>query len=911
MDKRPFKTEAITKFLTFKARPELAQLYSPEMEVQCNVAQGNGERIDKEFRGKQYSAWTDGDQTWKSFRIPLHANTEPEYTDVPISFDLAKHTEGIGLTGWNWVQKKSMYVAFDFDAILGHSDKHTAKLTDVELNAVKQAAYAIPWVTILKSTSGNGLHLYVFLEPVETLNHTEHAALARSILGKMSALTGFDFDSKVDNCGGVLWLWHSKFDKAGGVDGEGLKVLKQGTKLPEVPMNWRDHLNVMKGARRKVAPGFIEESKADWFEELCGQHPRVQLDEGHKKLITYLERKSMGSWWWDSDHHMLVCHTWDLKQAHTDLEMRGIFETMATGSIAGDQNAFAFPMRDGVWALRRHTPGVREHELWEQDKGGWTRCYLNREPDLKIAAKAYGGAEDENGAFEFQEAKVALTAAIALGCNIELHSQYHKRKASLKPHKDGRLIFEIDKTNEDQTGEWIGWVDKKTKWRKVLTAKIPAKYEAEVGNYDSLLRHLVSEGSDGDAGWALNVSSFWKEEPLAHIKLALKSLGNTTREVELIAGQCVMKRWTLVNRPFEPEYVGDRQWNRDAAQFTYPPSQDTDNLQYPTWMSLLNHIGRNLDPYILINKWAHENGIKTGGEYLLMWIASMIQFPHEPLPYLFFYGEQGTGKSTLHEAISLLMTRGVVKADSALISPSGFNGELLTAVLCVVEETDLRHNKTLAYNRIKDWVTGSTINIHTKGLTPFTAPNTTHWLQCANESEACPIFPGDTRITMMKVDKLDQATYIAKRDLMHLLKKEAPDFLATILKINIPFANDRLAIPVIETDEKDKAAKLNQTDLETFLDQQCHFVSGKMILLSEFYDRFKDWLDPERKSFWTRQKITRYMPPPVAKGRLMRDGAKHYYANISWSPPQPNDIPKPLIKVVEGERLVCVDGSAC
>src|SRR5690606_33656401 len=103
------------------------------------------------------------------------------------------------------------------------------------------------------------------------------------------------------------------------------------------------------------------------------------------------------------------------------------------------------------------------------------------------------------------------------------------------------------------------------------------------------------------------------------------------------------------------------------------------------------------------------------------------------LPYLFLYGPQGSGKSIFHEALSLLVTKGIVRADAALISQSGFNGELVSAVLCVIEETDLRQNKTIAYNRIKDWVTGKTINIHVKGGTPYSAANMTHWLQCANE----------------------------------------------------------------------------------------------------------------------------------------------------------------------------------
>lgn len=901
---RPLKTEAIKNFLNHKARPEFAALYNPNMEVQVNVAQGQGERVDKTYAGKSFSAWTDGDTTWKSFRIPQHANTNPTYTDYAIGFDLAIHTEGIGLTGWDWVEKRSRWVAFDFDAIMGHSDKHQQKLTDVELNAVKQAAYAIPWVTIYKSTSGNGLHLYVFVD-TPTNNHTEHAALARSILGRMSAIAGYDFNSKVDNCGGVLWFWHRKFEKAGGVNGEGLKLLKKGETLTDVPINWRDHLKVTSGARRKIAIGFTEagEEDTETFEEMCGQHQQVPLDDAHKQFVKYLEQHAMGSWWWDSDHHMMVAHTYDLKKAHEDLKMRGLFETIAEGKVAGDQNCFMFPMRNGVWAVRRHTPGVREHDLWDQDAGGWTRCFFNREPDLKSVAKAFMGAEDDNGAFEFRQAGVALSAAAELGGKVDLKEAYHQRRATLKPHKDGRLIFEIDRNKDDPDSDWLGWVNKTTKWRKVLATQIPAKYEQEVSNHDDILRHMVS-GEEGDAGWMVRVGNIWKQEPLLHVRLALKALGNSANETELIMGHCVLNRWTLVNYPFMPEYVGSRMWNRDGAQFAMTPSQDMESLHYPTWKSLLAHIGSSLDTPIKYNAWAKTHGITSGAEYLMLWIASVFQFPNESLPYLFLYGEQGTGKTTLHEALSLLVTRGVVKADAALVSPNGFNGELMSAVLCTVEETDLRTNKTAAYNRIKEWVTGATINIHVKGTTPFSAPNTCHWIHTANGSENCPIFPGDTRITMIHVPPLDPKKYIAKRDLMDLLRKEAPDFLAAILGIEIPLANDRMALPIIETEDKKKASKLNQTELESFIEEQCHLIDGSLILLSEFYNRFKEWLDPERRSFWTRTKMSRHMPEEIVKGRLASDGNQFYFGNVSWIPRQPTDPIKPAWVVLDGEKLV-------
>ena len=229
------RTVAIKNFLDSKTHRDLAELYGFEMEIQVNVAQDNGEAVEGEFKGRKWRGWTDGIQTWKPFRIPLHANTEPEYSDIAINWDLEEHAEGIGMTGWDWANRCSKWVAFDFDAIVGHSDKNARKLSPEEMEKVKKAAFELPWVTVRKSTSGNGLHLYVFLDDVDTANHIEHAALARSILGTMSALTGFDFSTKVDACGGIMWCWHRKMK---GTDG--LELIKKGGSLPNnlIPKNW-------------------------------------------------------------------------------------------------------------------------------------------------------------------------------------------------------------------------------------------------------------------------------------------------------------------------------------------------------------------------------------------------------------------------------------------------------------------------------------------------------------------------------------------------------------------------------------------------------------------------------------------------------------------------------------------------
>lgn len=877
----PSRTEAIKRFLNHAARADLAAMYNFDMEVQVNVAQDGGERVTKEFKGRPWQGYTDGLQTWKPFRIPYKANSDPEYTDVKMSFDLAAHVEGIGMTGWDWTRRVSLWVAYDFDALIGHSEKHLAKLTNEELEAVRQAAFDLPWVTIRKSTSGKGLHLYVMLPEVPTSNHNEHAALARAILGKMSALAGFDFKSHVDVCGGNMWVWHRKM-----LNTDGLELIKQGDILDEVPLNWRDHVKVITRKRRKNLPKDVESTgHGDTFDELTGQRPTVKLDADHQRLINYMEKNNL-LWWWDQDHHMLVTHTLNLQEAHQDLGLRGIFKTDSKGGNQDEQNCFAFPMRKGAWGIRRYTPGVQEHPSWTQDGAGWTRCYLNREPDLPTACRALGGIEDPTGGFEFRDCESAIEAAQSLGVHIKVGTALRGRKTKLKQHRDGRLVVEVKHEPEDRGDAMTGWLVKKKNWTRLYNAPLAAPDKPDVANYDDLLRKLtVKNANREDAGWMIKSEGEWSSEPIGHIRLALESEGYTAKEVKSIMGSSVMRSWKIVNKPFQPEYPGDREWNRNAAQLRFLPTQDRDDLKYPTWRKILEHCGDGLDDAVKVDPWCKANGILTGADYLKVWIASLFQFPEEPLPYLFFYGPEDSGKSSFHESLKLLLTKGYMRADGALTNTSNFNGELDGALLCVIEETDLKKNK-LANRRIKDWVTSGDIQITYKGKTPYMALNCMHFVQCDNEFTACPVFPGDTRITLCYVGLLDPVDMIPKKKIIPLLQKEASDFLAEILNIEIPESGSRLNVPIIHTHEKEEIQKLNQNPVEAFLEEICVSTDGQKIKTSELYDRYIRWVDPSEMDNWSKIKFGRALPPQFPKGRQRKDG-QWYIGNIWWRGEKP------------------------
>ncbi len=877
----PLRTVAIKKFLTANTHADLAALYNHDMEVQINVAQDGGTRVEGEYEGKRWLAWTDNIQIWKPIRIPRNANTDPIYDDKPMSYNLDEHAEGIGLTGWDWKNKLSRWVAYDFDAITGHSEKHHKKLSDNQLLEIKQTLCTLPYTTVRLSTSGKGIHLYVFITPTPTANHNEHSALARAILHNLSGITGVDFNSKVDICGGNMWVWHRKMRGTAG-----LKIEKSGEILTDIPPNWRDHIQVVTGKVKRNLPQFVQELNIDetdkTFNELTGQRSKIPLDSQHRLLLDWLSTNG-SLWWWDNDHHMMVTHTIYLKEAHKALNLKGQFETLAQGTERGaDHNCYCYPISYGAWSVRRYSPGTAEANTWDQDGKGWTRCYLNRDIDLTIAARTMNGIEHPNGGWHFKDAQSAKAAIAKLGAIIELPDWIKNRPTKIKKHpkEDNKIIIEIPEGEHDRPDEMQGWLKEKGMWKRVWTINAVRTGESDISiASDDIIRHLINvEGADH--GWVIKAEGKWNLEPLQHVQAALSTLGHNPKDVKGMIGANVFQPWRLINVPFQTEYPGDRCWNRDAAQLRFAPNPDRDNLRYPTWAKVLNHIGSSLDNAIRNHPWCIANGIIKGSEYLKCWISSMFKEPTEPLPYLFLYGDQDCGKSILHEALERIFTRGYMRVDHALANQSGFNGEMENAVLCVIEEIDLKRN-LVAYNRIKDWVTSKTISIHKKQRTPYMAINCTHFIQCANDRAACPVFPGDTRITMIKVDNLTAQEKIPKKQMMHLLEKEASDFIAEIMNLELPVTNDRLNIPVLMTEDKASAEEANETMLEAFIRENCYNILGQAILVSEFWERFKEWLDPNEVHQWSKIKIGRMMPSKYPKGRLSNNPNVHF-GNIAF-----------------------------
>ena len=869
------RTDAVFRFLKENARADLARLYSEGMEVQVNVAQDNGERTEGTSRsGKRWWGWKDKQgSVWKNFRIPWKAKSDPEYVDSNLNFSI-EHFEGVGLTGWDWKGKKSVWVGFDFDSIVNHGQG----LTEDVLDTIREEVCTIPWVTVRKSTSGRGLHLYVFIkDSPEVKNHTEHAALARSILGLMDTqVRNCSLEAQVDCCGSVLWFWHRRQGRSG------FELIKKGESLSLIPQNWKDHVDVI--CRRNAKVTFHGDPQVNVLRTRGIFHP---LDKDHLRLLGWFERQKT-LWWWDSDRHMLVCHTVDLKKAHEELCLRGMFDTISTGKDKGnDQNCFAFPLTLG-WVVRRHSKRIAEHTSWEIDNSGWTRCYYDRSTDLKTACRIKEGSETKTGGYILRSIDDASEALSMLNIDLPVEPKLQGKNVTLK-EAEGRVIITVPKGREEDNAWITGWAPEGRTWQKVIHTDPDEK---EIEAPDEIVRHVVQGGRG--AGWFIKARGLWIEQDKGNALVLLRGMAYKNAEVYAIISQCLLNYWTLTEKPFAPEYPGNRVWNKDAPQLAYIPKEGP----CPHWNRVFDHLGQGLEEAIKASRWTRSNAIGTGGDYLRLWAACLLRKPLEPLPYLFFYGEQNTGKSLFHEALRILLKKGIgyVRADHALKSAGGFNAELRNSVLCVVEETNLKKSKDAA-NRIKDLVTSKVFSLHEKGKTPYVCINTTHWIQCANDPGFCPIFPGDTRITMIYIPGLEQV--IPKAQLLELLEKEAPYFLEQLLSLDIPDSGDRLAIPVLDTNEKKEIQDMYFDPVREFM-AECTFpADGHMISMKDTFAKFCTKLSPSSRPYWTPGRFSKNLSRDYQRAVY---GKARTYHIINRSLEEKNEKRNPL--VIMGGRIV-------
>ena len=867
------KIEAVANFLS-KQRIK-NDLWTPEQETQVNVHPDGGERVTKVLSASPI--YTDGINQWAGFRIPWNAKDNPNYDDKPIQFDLSKKVEAIGVTGFDWVNKKSIFVGLDFDSMVGHKNG----LTQSEISEVAKRVSDIPWVTVVNSKSGQGIHLFVhFQEPLDCANHTEHKAWAELVIDYLSCEARFDFKSKVDCYGSVLWVWHRQAVKKvasllevseystidelyNNTKNLPFQIVKQGVPLAKLPGKVSDKLK----NSRKSATAYKSQEV-------------IELSPAHQQVTNWL-RDNDKQWWWDSQKHMLVCHTYDLKLCHRELGLVGLYDTVSKGEDSGsDHNCFCFPARNGSWVIRRFGGSeVKEHTTWSKDTKGNPYVYFNTTPTFKTVMRAFDGSLGPKGDYEFQSAKDMLKALKCLSIELEIEPSWEERLSYIRPIKGKLIDIGIQKVSTDP--HFIsGFRSTDKKFWTVCLQYVTEVVESKETD-DELIRNVVSQDKQSSDFYVHTDKGDWLKQSNSNVTNFLKCKGFDNNQIPIVIGKTVVRPWWIVNKPWEPEYPGGREWNIKSAQLAFTPRKG----KTPTWDMLLAHVGANLLDPVTKDKWCQENHILTGADYIKLWIANVFQSPHKPNPYLFLFSSQTrTGKTTFIEALTRLFDNqiGTVKCNASVSSDAGFNGEMDGSVLNYLDEVDANSSQKVLQN-IKDWTTAATLSIHPKNKTPYMVPNYSNWIHCANNPYFAPVMgKEDTRVVMVRLSPLE--TILSKEILFEQLEREAPAFLFDVINLAIPEHSGRMRIPVLETADKVNVI-LNSADndLTQFIKETTIPCDGHVIPASEFCDKFRDWLASmgEKSSKWSNNKIMRTLPTEIVKGKW-GDKRLSHLANITF-----------------------------
>lgn len=570
-------------------------------------------------------------------------------------------------------------------------------------------------------------------------------------------------------------------------------------------------------------------------------------------------------------------------------------------------NCFMRPRLNGGWDVYRFGQGTSEHGLWDR-VGEWTHIAYNVDPSFDKLMQLAGGTmhiKPELG-YVFSTKEQFKNALELLGVKLELPARTSDDRSLLirRRVEDGKPIICIEKKRDDKPMDFEGFVKTPQGWQKIIdpTVKIEDNnyMEEMLSEMDNQLRALKQRNFNDNAsrggsfiGWVFkDATGAWVEIPGGeNVSNVLKRAGFA--ELDFMKGDALYNSWLLVNEPFKPEFPGGRKWNRDAPQLRYAPAKlgIDESPRHEWWDKYLNHLGSDLDEYIKTLDWTEDWNIRNGGDYLKVWLACMIRYPFDKLPYLFMWGSQETGKSMFYESVQLLMTKGVVSADKALTSEGGYNGELLNCVLAYIDETNVAAAGREVYSRLKAWTTGLTITIHPKYQQVFEAVNTCHFVQLANELEALPVFRGDKRITALQVPPVVDP--IPKDVFMRHLEEEAPHFLYTLLNWDIPDARSRLRLPIIETDSKTSAIELNESVLHNFIAERCYEIPGTRMKLDDLYNLFIDNLSENEKPQWNKRLVKKELSDHFPIGRST--GNVDYIGNLSLNPDAEEGVPYSVV----------------
>ncbi len=775
--------------------PFLLDIYSTDLETQV-MCSTDGEPGEK---SGTYEA--DG-EVWGNKRWPYQAGSNPNYNDPDLTFNTDTRVERVGTTWWDFKAKRSVAVGIDIDSVEGHAAGTTAHDSE-GIDSLIDRISKLDYVTIVRSTGGKGIHVYVFFDPNNQPvadNHHHHTLHARKVLKLISNDLDYDLTDKVDCVGSVFWIWA----KSSPADHPGFSVVKEGNYLDTARLDGivLDRATIKQGNNNFDA---------------------VELDAEHKRLLDAIGEQP---YYFNvrADMNVVHAHTCAIRDAIAGgLEIRGSFETVSEGNDPNTANCYLVPLNGGVFRVFRFG-NAQQEPAWEwNDKSNF--CILNDAPSLQEVI--FSNSTKKGNRVIASRSDVAEIARLTgNSCPDDLPDEVELDLSNI-----GSGRFAVIGKEPFKGAEKSG--DKTYRWDVENQENLGSFTDRILRQCDSRLRYVTQGGCT--RGWFHKLDSGDWLEYKHYNELAVLVKEYFGKFADKAHSIMMQNPWELVCEPFQAKELDGRRWNMLAPNFAVEPT--VSGGDHPHFDMILDHVGQELDEPVQKSEWCRKGNILTGADYLRTWLACLIHHTDQPLPYLFMAGPQNSGKSIFPECCRYLFTGGVASANSALTT--NFNAELRGCFLVYVEESDLSDRRHGAYQKIKEWVTGRSLTILEKYQTPVEVPNYLHFVQMANNTTHLPLEDGDTRIVAIDVPALQNP--IPKAIMERALAQEAPRFLRTLLDTRIPEPIDRLRIPALTTRTKELMERKAMSPLMAFRKEKVFDVDGQKIKLEKFLDEYASY----------------------------------------------------------------------
>ena len=270
--------------------------------------------------------------------------------------------------------------------------------------------------------------------------------------------------------------------------------------------------------------------------------------------------------------------------------------------------------------------------------------------------------------------------------------------------------------------------------------------------------------------------------------------GGRPNAVSIMCLEDIVNRFTYVDEP-SGEFAFDS-WDKSLVRIKKVQSLLEQKMRWddvkghPTWMSkavYLDEVGfdpTEKDPKIKCNLWSGwevkpVKGKCTGlllllkylcadepnhaeiYDWILKWLAYPLQNPGAKLKSsIGMHGGQGTGKSMFFEAVCEIYGKyGIVLHQDAL--EDSFNSDWTSKKLFIVaDEVVAKNDKYNIKNKLKGYITGSTIRVNTKMVAAHTEKNQMNMVFLSNEYNMLVIEEDDRRHCIIKTpEKLEEQVY--------------------------------------------------------------------------------------------------------------------------------------------------------